>query len=439
MAIKSKLLVILHVFAENIRVRDIEFARHLTEWFDVYCLRWKDAVHIVHPNRLKWRRLQLKFALVSAFQRIKVCEGKYGIKYVEMPYLQPLLLRRFIGLKRASQICSLESDKMNMIQLKRWVTRLAWGLGTLRQNPDDVILLTGSPRSGTTWVMELIETVPGIRRIWEPLLFRDSHSEPAHKANFGLGIRPYLAVGENHPELETFLGRLLSGKECPYPMMMGPLTCSRLKFLKRFASKKTIIKFCRAQRLLPWLLHKFDVQTILLIRHPCAVVASQLNHPGFQQEQTGKEHPVISEQVMTEYPDLAQYALNLSHLEEKLAATWCFDYLIPLRKWGEQEDFLLVYERLLVDPENQLHRIERHLGIEFPEDTFQRVKMPSATTMGRSLHVRESEERLSIWKSRLSSEEASRILQVVKRFDINFYTDALEPNYEQLKEFLTST
>lgn len=301
-----------------------------------------------------------------------------------------------------------------------------------------MILLTGSPRSGTTWVLELLETIPRTRRVWEPF-FTGVGLDARQLAgvNFGLGLRPYLPVEENHSELESYFERLLIGKEYDPLRMRGIYTFTHWELVKRnVASNKTIIKFCRAQRLLPWLLQRFSVRSILLIRHPLAVVASQLHHPGFQLDETSNVHPVISNQVAVEWPELSLYTQTLTHLEEKLAASWCFDYLIPLRNWNFCEKaLLLIYENLVTEPGHELTRIERHLGIKFPLEVFHQLANPSATTVEDS-NVLTGKDRLSTWENRLSSEQVDRILSVIRVFGLDFYTQDLKPNFERLREFM---
>lgn len=313
------------------------------------------------------------------------------------------------------------------VRMKLLVASLAWRIGSLQQEKGAVILITGSQRSGTTWLLELLETLPGTRRVWEPFGWDipqpsdPKRLEKAIQTNVGLGQRPYLPVGTNHPELESFLNALLSGLNRD-PLAVPTRLDSRWEMLKRLVvPTRTVIKFVRAQRLMPWLLHRFPVKTILLMRHPLAVVASQLRLLGH--DWIREEHPIVSKELAAEYPELAEYAVRLPHLEEKLAATWCFDSLIPLQKWTYCRNALLVpYETLVRDPENELQRMEQHLGIQFPEATLQRIRYPSSTTMTDS-NVIAGKDPLRTWESRLSPEEVQRILNVVGRFGIDIYSD----------------
>jgi len=102
---RPRLLVVPHVYAENISVREIEFARRLTRHFDVYCLAWKDALHVDNGNALLRRWRQFWIALGSVFSRQDLRPAGDGVTYVSAPVLQAILLQRAIGAVRAAELC----------------------------------------------------------------------------------------------------------------------------------------------------------------------------------------------------------------------------------------------------------------------------------------------------------------------------------------------
>ena len=102
---KPRLLVVPHIYAENISVREIEFARRLTRHFDTYCLAWKDALHLDGPRSLGRRWRQFRTAVGSALSRTRLQRREDEITYVRAPVWQPLLLQRFTGARRALDLC----------------------------------------------------------------------------------------------------------------------------------------------------------------------------------------------------------------------------------------------------------------------------------------------------------------------------------------------
>src|ERR1700676_3605132 len=101
---RPRLLVVPHIYAENISVREIEFARRLTHRFDVYCLSWKDALHIEGESILKRRWKQFRTALGAALARQTLRPASDGVTYIAAPVLQPILTQRFVGSLRALEM-----------------------------------------------------------------------------------------------------------------------------------------------------------------------------------------------------------------------------------------------------------------------------------------------------------------------------------------------
>lgn len=94
----ARLLVVPHVSARDIRVREIEFARCLTGHFQgVFCLEWADALHGISggPIRRRWR--QAARAMGSLLARGGEGRRQEGVRYLGIPVLQPILLRRMVG------------------------------------------------------------------------------------------------------------------------------------------------------------------------------------------------------------------------------------------------------------------------------------------------------------------------------------------------------
>ncbi|HEY6947032.1 MAG TPA: glycosyltransferase family 4 protein [Candidatus Acidoferrum sp.] len=103
---KPRLLVVPHIYADDITVREIELARRLTRFFDVFVLKWRDALH-VDASSATWRRLKQVFvATQAALRTIDSSATRNGVTLVKVPVLQPILLRRFIGAENALKLCS---------------------------------------------------------------------------------------------------------------------------------------------------------------------------------------------------------------------------------------------------------------------------------------------------------------------------------------------
>lgn len=182
--------------------------------------------------------------------------------------------------------------------------------------------------------------------------------------------------------------------------------------------------------LLPWLTHEFDMNPpILLIRHPCAVVASQLRHEAWSRVPEEFEIPQTKyNDIYYKYVDILK---TISTKEEALAARWCLEYKIPFSYPRPHPWILVTYENLVKNGEEELRRIFRILQIELPEAAIKHLDVPSSSTLPGSPIVTGGHQ-LSGWRKTLSVAQIRRILNIVKGFNMDFYTSEVEPDYERL-------
>lgn len=110
--VKPKLLVVPHIYADDIRVRSVELARRLTNRFDVYCMKWSDALHVNCSSRWCGRWKQIQKGTHALVARRTVERGSDGVMYVRSPILQPVLIRRLIGSKQAWSVSQAFNSRM---------------------------------------------------------------------------------------------------------------------------------------------------------------------------------------------------------------------------------------------------------------------------------------------------------------------------------------
>jgi glycosyltransferase involved in cell wall biosynthesis len=109
---KARLLVIPHIYAEDISVREIEFARRLTSRFEVFVLKWRDALHVDAASPF-WRRLkQFSVAVSSAFRSCKIVAPADGFTPIALPVWQPIVLHRVLGAARAMAFCQSRNHRV---------------------------------------------------------------------------------------------------------------------------------------------------------------------------------------------------------------------------------------------------------------------------------------------------------------------------------------
>ena len=209
----------------------------------------------------------------------------------------------------------------------------------------------------------------------------------------------------NWPEGEAFLRRVFSGR------VINKWTVGQMS-VRDVRAKRMIVKLVRANRLLPWICRSFQIAPpVLLIRHPCAVVASQLKY-----HWNCSQRPEVP-QHLEKYPLLKSALAKMQEPEEFLAADWALDQLVALNQPRPHPWITLTYEELLLRPKPALAKIAKNWNVEIDMDlAMSRLRRPSSTVSKSGIRG------INGWKKDLSDKQVSRILGVATEFGLGFYT-----------------
>nr|WP_259114065.1 sulfotransferase domain-containing protein [Salinibacter ruber] len=280
----------------------------------------------------------------------------------------------------------------------------------------NTIVVSSTGRSGSTWLAEMIVSIPKYHMVYEP--FRPVPSQ--EKDRYGLTWNNYIRVGQDSSKRSEYVKRVLSGRE------LSTRTLSRREFqpLRLLQLQGLLVKSINANMMLSWMCSQFGVKGILLVRHPCAVVASQLLGGGW--EWADRLKVAIPVEVFEDYPHLVPIYEDLSSPEENLAFEWAVETYVPFQQNGSW--LLTTYERLVSQGREELNRIFEYLGREVPDTAIARIEQESAS--GSSFDRKNN--LLSDWKNRLDNEQIDKILGVVRRVGVKSYNSELHPDYDKM-------
>lgn len=265
------------------------------------------------------------------------------------------------------------------------------------------LFLAGSPRSGTTWVAEMIVAGRNIRLLFEPF-----HSDEVPLAA-GFGRWRYLPPSKDDPTALASARRIIAGS------IRSTWTD---RFNRAVFPRQRLIKEVRANLLIGWLHAHFpDMPMALVLRHPLAVAASQKGVGWRFDAET---------RALLDQPDLL-----LDHLgslravfedartpAEQAVAMWCAENYVPLRQFARGQLHVVCYEHLVARSEAEFSRLLAHFGLPFHREVLQKIHQPSGVTAKNSPIAR-GEDALRSWQAAFDPDETVRLLALLTPFGLD--------------------
>jgi hypothetical protein len=294
-------------------------------------------------------------------------------------------------------------------------------------------VISGSPRSGTTWLAEIISaSVQNPRMIWEPF-----HCKNPELKNYNFSHRPYIKESDKKDTNIEFFQKLLKGD-------MLNLTTLKINATPKFFYKKgvgslhnvlysifgngqLIIKFVRGNGTLEFLYDTFNIpKPVVIIRHPCAVIASQ-------QRSGWDDYPHIDEKLLEQYPHIKEVLARTNNSQiKKKAITWACDTLYA--KLCSEKINIIYYEDLVLEGERTLEKIFSEWGFDkVPESCLEQLNILSSTSAPWTVK-KSGMKKLESWANYLSPDEVEDIFEILHEIGIDDYNkESFLPVYGESK------
>ncbi|XOV91905.1 MAG: sulfotransferase domain-containing protein [Bacteroidota bacterium] len=287
------------------------------------------------------------------------------------------------------------------------------------------VIIAGIPRGGTTWLAELFSAVPNSAYIHEPLNLGRIRQVQYLKFH----SRQYIPSDAKWEEAKNFMHDLVNGKIINPALLIHNQDIPAL-----LRSEYLVLKFCRLNQMLPWFTKNVEtLKPIYIIRHPCAVVYSQMNHGAFKYN---IDFPYVFKAPGGPfnndlYKTIEKEIYPLKSIEEVLALHWCLDSM-PLYQMENNSSWTTVaYEEGILNQDTFIDKLFSSNKIEIPSDIERRLAKPSYSTQ-KNNRLRDGSSQLKKWKDKLTKTSINKIFDVLKFFGHDVYSSDLEPDYSKL-------
>ncbi len=288
----------------------------------------------------------------------------------------------------------------------------------------EVLVIAGSGRSGTTWLLETMTRHPRTMAVFEPLHPRQV-PEAAKLAS------RLLARGDDAPEVREHVAQVFFGRLRPSwrPWMRMGIS-KEARPIRRAVQRvynaydvlrpppvRRVVKFINANLMLSWLSSTFQVRIVLLLREPELVVASQRNMGWNADLNRYLQQERLLEHLRS---DEVRVARSATSLVERLAVAWCLENKFALQEARKNPTSIRVesFPRLRSERE-RVFDLMRDLGYSLSEVNFSR----SYLTLREKLR---SSYRRSRQGEGLSEAEVDTVRRVTEVFEMDDWRNAWE-------------
>jgi len=285
------------------------------------------------------------------------------------------------------------------------------------------IFISGTHRSGTTWVARML-AVPGL---WY------SHEPFNPNKNIWHESFTYVRDTESNSAVDSVMEQVLAGG-LRQTAMNGPVD-HPLMPLRMFRPpiQRIMIKDPLACLLTGYFAARYDLQTLVLFRHPCGFVSSvtRLGWPtgGFLKDFLGREQLIADH--LSPYVSLMEKYAN----QKSIAAAAVLHGVMNKAIWNMVQTHSLkwtLFEDLCADPIEKFKKLFEWFNLPYGPDTrlhHERLcSNGSANSADYQPHAvaRNSSAMARSWRKHLSRADAETVREIWRQFDLPLYLQADE-------------
>ena len=297
-----------------------------------------------------------------------------------------------------------------------------------RQGEAHHVFICSIPRSGSTWLAELIATQGRFKVVNEPFNLR----RPVVRETLGFDDWALLLDPASKPAMRAYLQMFIDDKdedprfkrEIPFSAQWH-FTTDRMLFKILFAGEDD----------LDWFRREFGGQILLLLRHPIPVSLSREELPRLHSFLAGP----FAARFTASQCALARRVVDSAFHFEMAVLDWCLQNAVPLR--GVDPSWVVVsYEQMVLDPGTVVAHLTQRLSLPEPARMLKRLGRASTSTVKSSAESRRLLQRhrnapeagsalIGRWRGRVTPQEEARAFDIVEAFEIDYYLrGSLTPN-----------
>jgi hypothetical protein len=292
------------------------------------------------------------------------------------------------------------------------------------------ILVTGAHRSGTTWVGKMLALAPGVAYVHEP--FNPRFSAGRFDRYFTIVTREnearYASELEHVLTFRYELAPRLRRRHRPKDVARAFRDFTRV-LRARHRHARPLMKDPIALLSAEWLAQRFDMEVVVLIRHPAAF-ASSLKRLGWKHSfATFLDDGRVPEVIQPYEDEIRAQASEPGDLLAQAALLWRLLYNAVSSYRERHEDWVFLrHEDVSLEPGASFERLYERLGLELTENARAEIERASASENPSALatpHAVELDSAASLgrWREELTPQEIETLRERTSDVWPRFYSD----------------
>jgi len=272
---------------------------------------------------------------------------------------------------------------------------------------EDTTLISGSGRSGTSWLANICNYRNDFRYMFEPL------NPDAHKSNCEVES---WCLSESDDSL--LVRRMLAGN------LRGRWVDSRNQC---FFAQRRLIKEIRSNLMLGWMQQHFSVlKIVVIIRNPLMVAASRMRLDKLTDGSQWIWKPSLDRLLKEPHLNALLSSTERALLGQQVGqgvvmetiADWCINNLVARRLPSSSQLTTVYYEAMTAKPEATIKSLFEHINVRYDPIVLDMVRTPSETARVQRNDATDS-NRGPDWAKDLSDKDSKLAMELLEAFDIN--------------------
>ncbi|MBW2937722.1 sulfotransferase [Aureisphaera sp. CAU 1614] len=289
------------------------------------------------------------------------------------------------------------------------------------------ILVTGSHRSGSTWLGKVITSSSDYVYVDEPFNIGKNHKSSPFKNQFEYLPGKSVAFQNKAKKYLNSFNSLFANTTFDKLIYIKSRKDIR-KFLSEVKSRTTrgyVYKDPLALMSAEWIYKNYGWDIVVLIRHPAAFVASlKVKNWQFYFKYFSEQEMLINTHLQAYSKTITEYTNNRPDILKQGILLWniLYSMVCYLQEKYKEEWYFVKHEDLSLQPMEEFEKLYNFLKIEM-DDRVKDYILETTSSKEQTLLKRDSKKNISSWKNRLSLQEIQEIKEGTKEVWKHFYSD----------------